>query len=170
MNIQEHIKVVNDFPKKGIVFKDISPIFLDPPAFGELIDGLAEAVRGFGATKIFAAEARGFMFATPLAIKLGLPFVPVRKKGKLPRETFEISYGLEYGSDTLCVHKDDVLPSDKILVLDDILATGGTAKAMCSLAEGLGAEVAGLAFIMELSFLKGREALPGRKIHSVVVE
>ena len=170
MNIENHIKVVNDFPKKGVIFKDISPIFLDPKAFGELIDELASAVGGFGATKIFAAEARGFMFATPLAIKLGLPFVPVRKKGKLPRETLEVSYGLEYGSDTLCVHKDDVLPSDKILVFDDILATGGTAKAMCTLAERLGAQVAGLAFIMELSFLKGREALAGKKIHSMMIE
>ena len=170
MDIEKYIKVVNDFPKKGVIFKDISPIFLNPRALEKLIDELAEAVRGYGATKMFAAEARGFMFATLLAIKLGMPFVPVRKKGKLPRETFEVSYSLEYGTDTLCVHKDDVSPSDKILVFDDILATGGTAKAMCDLAEGLGAEVAGLAFIMELSFLKGREFIGGKKIHSMIVE
>ncbi len=170
MDIEKHIAVVKDFPKKGIIFKDISPIFLNPNAFSQLIDELAANVRDLGATKIFAAEARGFLFGAPLSIKLGLPLVPVRKKGKLPRETVEVSYGLEYGTDTLCVHRQDVQPQDKILIFDDILATGGTAKAMCSLAEKLGAEVAGCAFIMELSFLKGREHLNGVEVRSMLIE
>ncbi|MBO6103443.1 MAG: adenine phosphoribosyltransferase [Opitutales bacterium] len=170
MNIQEHIAVIKDFPRKGVVFKDISPIFLHPKAFKELIGELAQKIRPLGATKIFAAEARGFLFGAPLSIELGIPLVLVRKKGKLPRKTAEVSYDLEYGTDTLCVHTDDVSPDDKILIFDDILATGGTAGAMCRLAENLGASVCACAFIMELSFLNGRGKLAGKKVISMRIE
>lgn len=170
MNLNDYIVNVKDFPKKGIIFKDISPIFLDAKAFGELIDDLAKLLNPLGATKLVAAEARGFMLGAPLAIRLGIGFVPVRKKGKLPRETAEVTYNLEYGTDTLCVHKDDIQKADKILVFDDILATGGTAKAMCDLVENLGAEVTACAFLMELGFLNGRKLLEGKKTVSYYID
>lgn len=170
MNIEEHIAVIRDFPKKGIIFKDITPLFLNPKAFNELIDELAEKLRPLNATKILAAEARGFLFGTPLALKLGLPFVPVRKKGKLPRETVEVNYALEYGIDTLCIHKEDVSEGDRVIIFDDILATGGTAKAICNMVEGQGASVEACVFLMELSFLDGREKLAGKKVISMLVE
>lgn len=170
MNLEDHIASVPDFPKKGVVFKDVSPLFLDAKAFGELISELAEMLGPYGANKIVAAEARGFMFGTPLALKLGIAFVPVRKKGKLPRRVTSVNYDLEYGSDTLCVHTDDISASDRIIVFDDILATGGTAEAMCRLVEGLGATVAACAFVMELGFLKGREKLMPRNTVSYLVD
>lgn len=170
MNLNDYIINVKDFPKKGIIFKDISPIFLDSSAFAQLIDELADMLKPLNATKLVAAEARGFMLGTPLAIKLGIGFVPARKKGKLPRETAEVTYPLEYGSDTICLHKEDIAKGDRVIVFDDILATGGTAKAMCDLVEGLGGEVEACAFLMELGFLKGRDKLGGRKVLSYVID
>lgn len=170
MNLNDYIISVKDFPQKGIIFKDISPIFLDAGAFSQLIDELADMLKPLKATKLVAAEARGFMLGTPLAIKLGIGFVPARKKGKLPRETAEVTYALEYGSDTICLHRDDVSKGDRVIVFDDILATGGTAKAMCDLVEGLGAEVAACAFLMELGFLKGRDKLGDRKVISYLID
>lgn len=170
MNLNDYIVNVKDFPKAGIIFKDISPVFLDAKAFAELIDELATMLKDVKATKLVAAEARGFMLGAPLAIKLGIGFVPARKKGKLPRKTESVTYALEYGSDTLCVHKEDILKDDKVIVFDDILATGGTAKAMCSLVENLGAEVSACAFLMELGFLKGRQKLGDRKTLSYLLD
>lgn len=159
MDLNDYIKTVRDYPKPGIIFKDITPIFLTPKAFNELLDELADMLKGCNATKLVAAEARGFMLGVPLALKMNLPFVPVRKKGKLPRKVNSVSYELEYGTDVLCAHADDILPSDKTIVFDDILATGGTAEAMCKLVKEAGAKVVACAFLMELDFLKGRDKL-----------
>ena len=131
---------------------------------------MAELVAQTNPTKIMAAESRGFFFGPAIALKLGLPFVPIRKKGKLPRATIDVEYDLEYGKDTLCVHSDDIGKSDRLVVLDDILATGGTAEAMCKMAERVGAEIACCAFFMELGFLNGREKLKNRKVVSMFVK
>ena len=159
MDLNEHIISVRDYPREGIIFKDITPVFLKPEVFNELLDSLAEMLKKYGATKLIAAEARGFMLGVPLALKMNLPFVPVRKKGKLPRKVNSASYALEYGTDTLCVHADDIKPTDKVIVFDDILATGGTAEAMAKLVAEAGAEVTAFGFLMELGFLHGREKL-----------
>ena len=159
MNLNDHIISLPDYPKPGVIFKDITPIFMKPAVFNELLDCLAEMLEKYGATKLIAAEARGFMLGVPLALKMGLPFVPVRKKGKLPRRVSSVSYELEYGTDTLCVHTDDIFPADRVIVFDDVLATGGTAEAMAKLVEMSGAKVAAFGFLMELGFLNGRAKL-----------
>lgn len=170
MNLEEHLATIRDYPKQGIIFKDITPVFLKPEVFKELINELATQLKDLGATKIIAAEARGFMLGIPLAMALNLPFVPVRKKGKLPRKVNSVSYALEYGTDTLCVHADDIYKTDKVIVFDDILATGGTGAAMCELVEMAGAEVAACAFLMELAFLKGRDKLSKYRIFSFHID
>ncbi len=170
MNINDHIKTVYDYPKKGIIFKDITPLFLDPKAFNELLDELAAMLKNYGATKLIAAEARGFMLGVPLALKMNLAFVPVRKKGKLPRKVNTVCYDLEYGTDVLCVHAEDILPTDKVIVFDDVLATGGTAEAMCRLVAEAKAELAACAFLIELGFLKGRDKLPSKNVVSYIID
>ena len=162
------IRDVPDFPKQGIMFKDITPLLGDNAAFGAMIKHFADNFRGHGITKVLGIEARGFLFAGPLAMALGAGIVPVRKKGKLPYKTLSASYALEYGTDTLEMHIDAVKPGEKVLIIDDVLATGGTAAAVCALAEKAGATVAGLAMLIELEFLKGRAKLPGREICSLI--
>lgn len=169
-DIEKFIVSVPDFPHKGIEFFDITPLMANPEAYRYTIEKMAELVAQTNPTKIMAAESRGFFFGPAIALKLGLPFVPIRKKGKLPRATIDVEYDLEYGKDTLCVHRDDIGNSDRLVVLDDILATGGTAEAMCKMAERVGAEIACCAFFMELGFLNGREKLKNRKVVSMFVK
>jgi adenine phosphoribosyltransferase len=153
------IRDVPDFPKPGITFKDITPLLADPEAFAEVVDRLAEPFVGRGITKVVGIEARGFVVAAPVAHRLGAGFVPVRKPGKLPWETASEAYELEYGTDELEVHLDAIAPGEKVLVVDDVIATGGTALAAARLVEGLGGQVVGLAFLIELAFLGGADRL-----------
>jgi adenine phosphoribosyltransferase len=157
---------VPDFPKPGIVFKDISPLFADPVAFRAVIDAIVAAQAGGGGFDVVAGiEARGFMLAAAVAYAAGVGVVPVRKAGKLPRATYGVSYALEYGEATLEVHQDAFEPGQRVLVVDDVLATGGTAKAGLELVERSGATVAGLTVLLELSFLNGRDRLAGYPLH-----
>jgi adenine phosphoribosyltransferase len=168
MNLREHIRDVKDFPKEGIVFFDITPMLGDADAFRYAVDALAERFKDCGATKIVAAEARGFIFGAPLAYKMGIGFAPIRKHGKLPYHSCSVSYDLEYGDDTLCIHEDALEPGEKTLIIDDLLATGGTAKSMIDLVQSLGGEVVGVGFIIELSFLEGKEKLDGVPIDCIL--
>jgi adenine phosphoribosyltransferase len=162
------IRDVPDFPKKGIIFKDITPLLADPSAFSEMVKHFAGQFRKAGITKVLGIEARGFLLAAPIAVELGAGLIPVRKKGKLPYKTVAASYALEYGTDTLEMHEDAVKPGEKVLIVDDVLATGGTAGAVCSLVEKLGGEVTGVAMLIELGFLNGRAKLAGRPIYSLI--
>ncbi|WUH78597.1 adenine phosphoribosyltransferase [Streptomyces sp. NBC_00435] len=152
---------VADYPKPGVMFKDITPLLADPQAFGALTDALVELARRYGATKIVGLEARGFILAAPVAVQAGIGFVPVRKAGKLPGATLLQSYELEYGSAEIEIHAEALDAGDRVMVIDDVLATGGTAGASLELIRRAGAEVAGVAVLMELSFLPGRERLAG---------
>jgi len=167
MNLKEYIRDVPDFPKKGILFRDITSLLEKPEAFREVIREMTIKWRG-NIDAIVALDARGFVFGGALSVKLGVPLVLVRKKGKLPGKTVSISYGLEYGTDTLEMHVDSLNSEMHVLVVDDLLATGGTAGAACSLIEKMGAQVAGCAFVIELEGLGGREALGKYKIQSLV--
>ncbi|MBZ6201635.1 adenine phosphoribosyltransferase [Streptomyces olivaceus] len=153
------IRDVADYPEPGVVFKDITPLLADPAAFTALTDALAEVARDTGATKVVGLEARGFILGAPVALRAGLGFVPVRKAGKLPGATLAQAYDLEYGSAEIEVHAEDLSAGDRVLVVDDVLATGGTAEASLTLIRRAGAEVAGLAVLMELGFLDGRARL-----------
>lgn len=168
MDVAKWIRDIPDFPKPGIIFKDITPLLSDPGAFAQCIDEFAGGLSGFAANKIVAAEARGFIFGGALAYKMGIGFVPVRKPGKLPGETLEVTYDLEYGTDTICMHADAVKAGDRVLLLDDVLATGGTAAAMIDLVRKAGAQVVGSAFLLELDFLNGREKLGECKVFSLL--
>ena len=159
---------VPDFPKKGIIFKDLTPIFADTKVFSELVDHLAEKYKAEGITSIAGIESRGFIIGAPLAVKMGVPFFPVRKPGKLPRETYKEEYELEYGTDALEIHKDACGKGDKVLIIDDLLATGGTVRAVADLIKAQGAEIIGIAFIIELVDLKGRDKLKEYPIVSLV--
>jgi len=161
---------VPDFPKPGIVFKDITPVLEDPAALKEIIDAIASHWADRGITRIVGIESRGFIFGAALAYAMDLGLTLVRKPGKLPRETRSVSYELEYGSDNLEIHVDAVGPADRVLIVDDVLATGGTAEAVCKLIAGTGADVAGLAFALELGFLPGRDKLPaGAEVQSLMI-
>lgn len=162
------IRDVPDFPKQGIIFKDITPLLADHAAFTELVKAFAGAFRNAGITKVLGIEARGFLLASPIAMELGAGIVPVRKKGKLPYKRVAATYALEYGTDTLEMHEDAVKPGEKVLVVDDVLATGGTAAAVCDLVEKIGGRVAGVAMLIELEFLKGRAKLGDRNIVSLI--
>lgn len=159
MNIASFIRTIPDYPKPGILFYDITPLLGDSDAFRETIDRLYEETRAFKPTKIAAAEARGFLFGAPLALRFNLGLVPIRKPGKLPYATLCKSYSLEYGTNSLCMHKDALSPEDRVLIVDDVLATGGTVRAMIELVEECGAQVAGCAMLMELPALGGRKKL-----------
>ncbi|MFJ8775480.1 adenine phosphoribosyltransferase [Streptomyces microflavus] len=153
------IRDVADYPKPGVVFKDITPLLADPAAFAALTDALAELCVRHGATKIVGLEARGFILAAPVAVRAGIGFVPVRKAGKLPGATLSQSYELEYGSAEIEIHAEDLEAEDRIMVIDDVLATGGTAEASLELIRRAGAQVAGVSVLMELGFLAGRARL-----------
>ena len=167
-DLKKSVRDVPDFPKKGIGFKDITPLLGDPKAFRAMTELLAERYAGKGITKVAAVESRGFLIAAALAARLGAGVVPIRKKGKLPYKTISASYELEYGTDTLEIHVDAAKPGDVVLLADDVIATGGTAKASCELIEKLGAKVGGVCFLIELEFLKGRAKLPGREVFSLI--
>lgn len=168
MNLKDTIRDIPDFPKPGIMFRDITPLLASPEAFGYVIDQMAEHYAGKGIKAILAAEARGFIFAAPLALKLGASFVPIRKPGKLPYEKLSFNYDLEYGSDCLEMHVDAFEKGDKVLIVDDLLATGGTIKACIDMAEQSGADIVGVAFLIELTFLQGRKHLEGHDILSLI--
>ncbi|MDA0645412.1 MULTISPECIES: adenine phosphoribosyltransferase [Nonomuraea] len=164
--ILDRIRDVPDYPKPGVVFKDITPLLADHAVFCAVVDALAD---GFEADKIVGIEARGFILAAPVAYQEGAGFVPVRKKGKLPAAVLEESYDLEYGSATIEVHDDAFSPGDRVLIVDDVLATGGTAAAAVELVRRTGAEVVGVSVLMELAFLKGRERLTGVETRSLLI-
>jgi adenine phosphoribosyltransferase len=168
--LKKLIREVPDFPKKGILFYDITTLLKDKLGFARLIDALSEHYIGAGKEidLVLGMEARGFIFGPALAYRLNAGFVPVRKPGKLPAETAKISYELEYGSNALEVHRDAIKKGQRILIVDDLLATGGTAVATADLASGLGAEIAGLAFVVELDFLRGREKLAKYEVFSLL--
>ena len=168
LDLLEHIRDVPDFPKPGIVFRDITPLLLDPAAFDHAVELLAAYARRLDVDLIVAAEARGFIFGGALARELGVGFVPARKAGKLPHETVSVQYGLEYGLDELHMHADALSGGTRVLVHDDVLATGGTAKAKIDLVERLGGRVVGCAFVAELAFLGGREVLIDYDVHALV--
>jgi adenine phosphoribosyltransferase len=166
--LKSSIRSIPDFPNPGINFYDITTVLKDGALNREVIESLSEAVRKTQAQAILGIEARGFVFGGAVAYSLGLPFIPVRKPGKLPAEVEEVSYELEYGQDSLEVHRDALARGLRVAIVDDLLATGGTAAAVCSLAERLGAEVALLAFVVELNFLSGRRKLESRPVVSLV--
>ena len=168
MDLAAHIRDVPDFPKPGILFKDITPLLADPPAFKETIRLLVDHYRGRPIDSIAAAEARGFLFAAPMALEMNLPLVPLRKPGKLPYLTHKLQYDLEYGSAELHVHTDGFGAGANVLLVDDLLATGGTLQAACKLIEQAGAKVAGCAVLVELLFLKGREKLQPHEVFSLI--
>ena len=160
MDLVSYIRDIPDWPQEGVVFKDITPLLASPEGFKNSIDTLASEYSAAGITKVMGAEARGFIFGGALAYCLGAGFVPARKPGKLPWQTTSVSYDLEYGSNTLEVHADALGPDDVVLIVDDVLATGGTAAAKAALVAETGARVAGFAFLIELDFLGGRAKLP----------
>ena len=167
-NLKSRIRDIPDFPKKGIIFKDITPLLGNAKGFKAAINNMAKKYKGKQINKIVAMESRGFIFGPALALKLGCGFVPIRKKGKLPYKTIKEEYQLEYGTDILEIHEDAVKPGENILIVDDVLATGGTAKAVCSLITKLDAKVVGLCFLIELSFLNPYEKLKGYEITSLI--
>ena len=166
--LKAKIRDVPDFPKPGIVFKDITTLLKDPEGLRRSADLMADMVRGRDVRKVLAIESRGFILGSLVADRLGLGFVPVRKPGKLPAKTRKASYALEYGTDTLEIHEDALSPGEPVLVVDDVIATGGTARAVADLAEGLGARVDAYAFLIELSFLNGRAKLDGYDVLSLI--
>src|SRR5438034_3740301 len=166
IDLRPFVRDIPDFPAPGILFRDITPLLASPEAFQEAVSAMARPFRDDPPQKVLGIEARGFMFGSAIARELGVGFVPVRKPGKLPRETFRVSYGLEYGKDSLEIHADACRPGERVLIADDVLATGGTAQAAGELADRLGAEVAGMTFFIELEGLKGRSRLAPRRLHS----
>ena len=168
INLEKYIRNIPDFPKPGILFRDITTLIQDGKAFKACIDILVKKYKGKKITKIVAVEARGFIFGASIANRLGVGFVPIRKKGKLPSKTNSVTYDLEYGTDTLEIHCDAIEKNDKVLIVDDLLATGGTVKAATELIEGLEGKVMGIAFVIELVDLGGRNKLKGYPLVSLV--
>lgn len=168
MDLAELIRDVADFPVEGILFKDITPLIADPLAFQEVVDALVDHYAGADVEVVASIEARGLIFGAPVAYGLGAGFVPIRKPGKLPSDKISEEYTLEYGTNVLEVHKDAVHPEQRVLIIDDLLATGGTALASVRLMERLGAEVVGIAFLIELTFLHGIEKLKGYDVFSLM--
>lgn len=167
-DLRDYIRDIPDFPKPGILFRDITPLLGSPQAFRSAIVQLAEHYRGQPVDVVAAAEARGFIFAAPLALELGVGFVPVRKPGKLPFDTHAFHYELEYGTDSLEIHIDGITPGQNVLVVDDLLATGGTVEACCKLVEKCGAKVLGCAFLIDLLALKGAKRLAAYEPFSLI--
>lgn len=159
MNLASYLRDIPDWPKPGIVFKDITPLLGHPGALAMAVEQMVNPFRGQGVELVVGAESRGFIFGTALAQALSAGFVPIRKPGKLPYKTAEATYELEYGKDTLQIHTDAVIPGQRVLMVDDLLATGGTMKACCDLVQGLGGKIVGITVLIELTFLAGREKL-----------
>lgn len=167
MDLSRYIRNIPDFPKPGIQFKDITPLLKDPDAFSFCIDELANRFRETEPELVVGAEARGFIIGAPIAYQLGCGFVPIRKKGKLPGQVVSHTYQLEYGEETLEIHQDSIRKNQKILIIDDVLATGGTKTVVCDMIEALGAEIVGIGFVLELAALNGRENT-SYPIHSLI--
>lgn len=168
MDLARYIRDIPDWPKKGILFRDITPLLADPQAFPATIDALCAPFQQAGVEYVAAVEARGFIFGAAAAARLGAGFIPIRKKGKLPWKTETASYELEYGVDSIEMHRDDIPRGAKVLMVDDLLATGGTMRAACELIEKVGAEVVAIAFVIELTELKGRERLKPHSVHALI--
>jgi adenine phosphoribosyltransferase len=166
--LADQIRDIPDFPKQGILFKDITTLLKDAGAFRQALDELEARCRGYGADKVLGIESRGFIFAAPLADRLGAGLVPVRKLGRLPAETVRAEYALEYGTNTVEMHRDAIAPGERVLVVDDLLATGGTCRAAIDLVEQVGGSVVGCAFLIELLFLDGRANLQGYDIQALI--
>ncbi len=167
-DLAKRIRDVKDFPKEGIIFKDITPLLLDPASLALAVEFLAQPYRGKKIDVVAGAESRGFIFGTAVAQSLSAGFVPIRKTGKLPAETETATYDLEYGTDALQIHVDAIQKGDRVVMVDDLLATGGTMEACCTLVERLGGEIVGISFLIELAFLKGREKLGNRPVHAIL--
>ena len=167
-DLRSKIREIPDFPKPGILFYDITTLLKDAAAFRESIQLMMEPFKGEKIDIVVGMESRGFIFSAPMAYELGAGLVPVRKLGKLPAETLSVEYALEYGSNTLEIHRDSVEPGERVLIVDDLLATGGTVQGTIELVERLKGEVVGLGFLVELDFLKGRDRLDGRRVSSVI--
>jgi adenine phosphoribosyltransferase len=168
IELKDYIRDVPDWPKKGILFRDITPLLAEPKAFETAVNALAADYDGEDIAYVAAVEARGFIFGSAVAAKLGTGFVPIRKKGKLPFKTESVTYDLEYGTDTLQVHQDAVKTGAKVLMVDDLLATGGTMAAACKLIEKIGGQIAGIVFLIELAELRGIDKLTGYKVKSII--
>lgn len=167
--LEEYVMSIPDFPEKGIIFRDVTSVIQDPDGLALAIDSLKEKLKGVDFDMIAGTESRGFIFGVPVAYALHKGFVPIRKKGKLPRETISQSYELEYGSATIEMHKDALKPGDKVVLIDDLIATGGTIEASIHMIESLGGKVVKVLFLMELAGLKGRENLKGYDVDSIIV-
>lgn len=167
MNWQEKIRTIPDYPTPGILFRDLTPLWQDGTIFRHLVEAMAEKAKSWAPQLVLGIEARGFIFAAPLAVMLGVGFVPARKEGHLPFETYRVEYQLEYGLSSLEIHRDAVKPGMRVLIVDDLLATGGTGKAACRLVEEAGGEVAGLLFAVELEGLGGRQSLQPYRVESL---
>jgi len=168
IDLKKHIRNIPDFPKPGILFRDVTTLIQNGKAFNESVDLIVKKYKGKKIDKVVAVEARGFIFGAAIAHRFKIGFVPVRKKGKLPFKTNSVTYDLEYGTDTLEIHKDAIAPGERILIVDDLLATGGTVKAVTELILGLGGKITGIAFVIELFDLGGREKLKGYNIYSLI--
>jgi len=168
MNLDSFIRTIPDFPKKGILYRDITTLLKDPDAFRAAAAALVSQYRDLGIQKVVGVESRGFLFGAVLAYELGAGFVPIRKAGKLPAPVRRREYALEYGSDTIEIHKDSISPGERVLMHDDLLATGGTAVAALELLKELGPEIVGVSFLIELTFLDGRKKLEGYDVHSIL--
>lgn len=168
MNLKDYIAKVDNYPEEGIIFRDITPLMANGEAFKEATQQIVNYAKELGADVVVGPEARGFIVGCPVAYALEIGFVPVRKKGKLPREIIEVDYSLEYGSNTLTMHKDALIPGQKVLITDDLLATGGTIKATIDLVEDLGGVVVGCAFLIELEDLNGRDKIAGYDIKTLM--
>lgn len=169
MDLKSLIRVVPDFPEPGISFKDITTLLKDGPALHDVVKSMADAFRDDGVDLVVGVESRGFIFGSPVAYELGVGFVVVRKPGKLPAETYHVDYALEYGTDSLEMHKDAIKPGQRVLIVDDLLATGGTIAAAGDLVRRAGGEIVGYSFLIELGHLRGRRRLGDAKIHSMVI-
>lgn len=168
MDLKAKVRDIKDFPKEGIIFKDITTVLKDKEAYRKCIDDMCKGLENIDIDIVVGPEARGFIVGAPIAYKLGTGFVPIRKPGKLPAETIKYEYELEYGTDSLEMHKDSIKPGDKVVIADDLLATGGTVLAAIKLIEELGGEVVAVNFMIELEFLNGRKLLDGYNVNSII--
>lgn len=168
MNLKDKIRSIENYPQEGVIFRDITTLLKDAAGMKQAIDAMQEKLEGLEFDMVLGPESRGFIFGMPVAYNLGKGFVPVRKKGKLPAEVISKEYALEYGTAIIEMHKDAIQPGQKVVIVDDLLATGGTANAILEMVEEVGAEVVALVFLIELDFLEGRKALPNRRIETII--